>query len=215
MIDNPFLPVLHCIERFETDEFLIEEERQNLLRKVAQSISEYMLDQKEAQIITICTHNSRRSQLSELWIRVAADHYDIPLIRVYSGGTEETAFNTRMIQAIDRAGFHIYQKSINENSQYEIHWKHNQASSQSMFSKKYHDPFNPQQGFIAILVCDQADQGCPVVFGADVRYYVGYEDPKHADNKPNEASIYDAKVSEIGREMIYLMRAVKSLISTK
>lgn len=211
MIGNPFKPILDLISRLESEEFLIDEERQELLFNAASSIVNHLSHNEKTELVIICTHNSRRSQLGEIWIRVAADYYDLPQIISYSGGTESTAFNPRAVRALAHHGFHISQKTNDENYKYEIHWKHNQTTAQVMFSKIIGDPFNPQANFIAILVCDHADEECPVVSGASERYFIGYEDPKYADGSLAEANVYNSKVSEIGREMLFLLRKVKEL----
>jgi len=59
------------------------------------------------QLVFICTHNSRRSQLAQIWAKTAADYYGLKGVETYSGGTETTAFNPRAVAALRRAGFRI------------------------------------------------------------------------------------------------------------
>jgi arsenate reductase len=54
----------------------------------------------------ICTHNSRRSQFSQIWAQTAADYFEIPAF-CYSGGVEVTACNERTIHSLERSGFII------------------------------------------------------------------------------------------------------------
>lgn len=205
-----FRPVQEFIERLESEEFLIDEERQALLRQVATKIQQELIQNDQAEVLVICTHNSRRSQLGELWLRVLCDYFDVSNINSYSGGTEATAFNERMVTALSRAGFQITQRSNGSNPKYEIHWAHNQKNIPPMFSKVYNADINPSSEFIAILVCDQADEECPIIYGAKARFFIGYQDPKTLDDTPKEAENYDAKVAEIGREMTYLVKQLRS-----
>ena len=46
------------------------------------------------------------------------------------------------------------------------------------FSKRYDDPSNPQEGFAALMVCGEADAGCPASEGAALRISMPYLDPK-------------------------------------
>ncbi|MBW2160612.1 MAG: hypothetical protein JRH14_11750 [Deltaproteobacteria bacterium] len=38
------------------------------------------------------------------------------------------------------------------------------------FSKTYDDPGNPAEGFVAVMTCSEADEACPVVSGAALRF---------------------------------------------
>ena len=51
----------------------------------------------------ICTHNSRRSHLGQIWAQKAALHHGLSFIQTFSGGTETTAFNPRAVAALRRA----------------------------------------------------------------------------------------------------------------
>jgi len=80
-----------------------------------------------------------------------------------------------------------------------------------MFSKKYDDDYNPHSGFIAVMVCDHADEGCPVVQGAAHRISLHYVDPKRDDDTPMESDTYRETVELIGKETLYIMSKVKEL----
>ena len=211
MTDKLFKTIHSLIHELNSEEFMIEEDRQELLSEIAGLISTLRKENKRPNLLIICTHNSRRSQLAEVWIRIATDYFGISSLYSYSGGTEVTAFNPRMVKALARAGLHINQKKNSDNPKYSIHWQQEQSEPQLMFSKKYNDAFNPQSGLIALMVCDHADQNCPIIPNADARFSVQYEDPKYADDTLEEGKVYDSKVREIGREMLFLMRKVKEL----
>ena len=146
--------------------------------------------------------------MAELWMRVASAYYDHSEIKSYSGGTEATAFNSRMVDALDRAGFDMVRQQEGSNPHY-IGSLDGYGSSQSMFSKKYDDPFNPNDHFVAIMVCSEADQNCPIVSGADHRVSLPYLDPKASDGTAKEVEAYNAKVLEVGREMLYLASLIR------
>jgi len=181
----------------------IPNERAEKLNQIAQTLLDKRRDGRALDLIFICTHNSRRSQLAELWMRVATQYYGHTNIACFSGGTESTAFNHRMVAALSRAGFELNKISEGDNPRYQAKLD-TYGTSQEMFSKKYSDDFNPQEGFIAFMVCGHADANCPVVTGADERISLPYIDPKAHDDCDKETKAYDAKVLEIGREMLYL-----------
>jgi len=186
---------------------LIDEKRKSLLEKCAASITKQIIEKSKSEIIVICTHNSRRSQLAELWISIGAIHFSLPSISSFSGGSESTAFNHRMVNALIDIGLDFGVQKAGENPRYTIPLEA-ESKAKQCFSKIYSDEFNPQNDFIAILVCHSADEACPTIFGADERYFIPYVDPKRADNTPDEKDAYADKVLEIGREMLYMMSKV-------
>lgn len=48
----------------------------------------------------ICTHNSRRSHLSQLWAQVASFHFGIDQVAVYSAGTQARAIYPMILETL-------------------------------------------------------------------------------------------------------------------
>ena len=148
----------------------------------------------------ICTHNSRRSHLGMVWAAVAGAVYDRP-VATYSGGTEATALNPRMVAALRRAGFRIEDPG-GDNPQYRVHFA-TDAEPLICFSKRYDHGENPSADFAAVMTCGSADRDCPIVPGAEIRFSLTYADPKEADDTPQETQRYDERLRQIGRELLY------------
>lgn len=191
----------------------INEDRLIELEFVASQIVQHQKNAGHTDVIFICTHNSRRSQLAQLWLRAACTYYNIENIQTYSGGTEATAFNKRMIDAITRFGFTV--KKTNEtyegsddNFVYHANLGDDENDTTPLFSKKYDHSINPSTDFIAIMVCSQADKDCPFVPGASSRIALPYVDPKIHDGTDEEKIAYDNKVREIGREILYIAKRI-------
>ncbi|NJN24753.1 MAG: protein-tyrosine-phosphatase [Cyclobacteriaceae bacterium] len=193
-----------CVKDYNS----IDEERKMQLKKLALYIKSKVDAGEEAKIIYICTHNSRRSHMSQLWGMVAADYYGIDGVSTYSGGTEATAFNERSVACLKRAGFQIVQKSEGENPVYEVVFSDHKPVVEA-FSKKYSHKTNPHENFAAVMTCSHADKNCPTVAGASLRVAVPYEDPKVADNTPEESATYDERCKQIATEEFYLFSQVK------
>jgi hypothetical protein len=159
-----------------------------------------------ARLNFICTHNSRRSHFGQVWAQVAAHHFGGDTnVETYSGGTESTAFNERSVAAMRRAGLDVHPVSFSENPKYAVRYAEDR-DPMVCFSKKYIDAStNPTSGFAAVMTCDEADKGCPVVFGAAVRFSTPYVDPKVSDGTPTEVDTYDERCAQIAREMLYVM----------
>jgi arsenate reductase (thioredoxin) len=156
----------------------------------------------------ICTHNSRRSHLSQIWAQTAAHYYNIPNVFCFSGGTEATAFNPRAVQAMQSAGFSISKMSEGTNPIYDVRYSPDIPAIKA-FSKKYDDPFNHDKNFAAVMTCSHADENCPVVFGAEARIPLRYDDPKEFDDTPLEEAKYTERVHQIGREVLFAFSQVR------
>lgn len=186
----------------------IPETRKTELKAMARVISDQAANQEASKMIFICTHNSRRSHMSQLWAQTAAYHYNISNVHCFSGGTEATAFNHRSVRALRKAGFSISQSDSTNNPVYMVQYAYDQAPIKG-FSKKFADPFNPQSDFTAVMTCSHADEQCPYVPGASHRIAIPYEDPKVADNTANEEAKYDERCQQIATELFYAFSLVE------
>lgn len=197
------------VEGIEQEFKLIEQERKNELTDLAMYILEDLNSDEQCHIIFICTRNSRRSHMSQLWAQTAAYYNGIRNVKCYSGGTGATAFNPRSVRALKKAGFEIEKKDSSTNPVYLVKYAKDEELVKG-FSKKFSHESNPQEGFIAVMTCSDADESCPLVPGANERIAIPYEDPKIADDTPQEVEKYDERCRQIAREMFYLFSVVKS-----
>lgn len=186
----------------------IPEKRKESLNELANYISKKQEKNKTAKLTFICTHNSRRSHLGQIWAATAAAYYELDHIETFSGGTEATAFNPRAVAAIKRAGFQVDNPG-GENPHYMVTYADG-GEKLECFSKKYDDYFNPQEDFAAIMTCSDADENCPFIPGASFRIPIPYDDPKEADGTDEETARYDERCLQIATEMFYLMSKVKA-----
>lgn len=180
----------------------ISDERKKILENFAEYILKKSDDRKEINLIFICTHNSRRSHMSQIWAQTASYYFNIPNVKCFSGGTEATAFNPRAVNAIKESGFIITKNDESENPIYLVSYSIN-TEPIKCFSKNYSDPFNPQSNFAAIMTCSDADENCPVIFGADEKFTIRYDDPKEFDGTEIEGTKYKERFDQIGKEMLF------------
>ena len=184
----------------------VPEERQTVL----QVLIDYIQSKKDAAqpvlLNFICTHNSRRSQFSQIWAQTLADKLGVK-IHSYSGGVEVTAFNERAIASIQRTGFKI---SLDGVSNPKVNVKHSDEGSPVIaFSKLFDDATNPQTGFAAVMTCSHADENCPFIAGAEMRIPVRYQDPKAFDDTEMEGQKYDERSLQIASEMAYVFSKIR------
>jgi len=179
-------------------------DRAELLSTIAKLIS---VEKKWAPVTLnfICTHNSRRSQISQAWAIVASSYFGIKNIKAVSGGTEVTAFNSRAVQALTDQGFVLSMKVKTANPGYVLMSGEDEIIE--MYSKTFQqatlDPF------IAIMTCDHADRNCPLVPGAIERFPLAFKDPGHSDGAPDEAAVYRRTADLIGLEILYLFSLIR------
>jgi len=181
----------------------IDPERKALLDRFAGYLKEKARSDEAADLIFVCTHNSRRSHMSQLWAAAAAARHGLK-VWAYSGGTESTAFNPRAVAAVERAGFRVVKTTEARNPVYHVSMS-GDAPAVTCFSKPYDNDPNPKKGFAAVMVCGSADAACPAVFGEEFHIAVPFNDPKASDGTPEEAATYDERCADIAREMLYVM----------
>lgn len=184
----------------------IPEERIRLLNPLIEYIQTKIDLGREIKLNFICTHNSRRSQFSQIWAQTAADYFDIPA-HCYSGGVEVTAFNERAVASIKRSGFRVTSKG-DKNPVYFI-FNSDENEPICTFSKLFNDPINKSDQIAAVMTCSDADANCPIIPGTEKRIAVQYEDPKVYDNTPEEADRYDERSIQIASEMFYVFSKIK------
>lgn len=181
----------------------VSEERKSIL----QPLIDYIQTKVDAKAIInlnfICTHNSRRSHLSQGWAQVLASYYNVPNVFCYSAGTEATALFPVAAQTLENSGFIVEKIADVSNPIYSL--KYSDVKHPIIgFSKTIDSEFNPNTGFAAIMTCSSADVGCPFVPGTEKRIAVTYEDPKVSDGTPQQLETYDERSTQIATEMKYV-----------
>ena len=183
----------------------ISSERLQLLDEMAADLRAKMKKGEEIRLNFICTHNSRRSQFSQIWAQTAAAYHGIDA-NCYSGGVEVTAFNPRAVAAIQRDGFKVVKKE-GENPVYFVFFSEDEQPIVA-FSKVYDDAINAPKDFAAVMTCDHADENCPFIPGAERRFPLRFEDPKDFDDSLLEEKMYSERSHQIGAELFYLFEKV-------
>ncbi|HAH54451.1 MAG TPA: protein-tyrosine-phosphatase [Flavobacterium sp.] len=186
----------------------ISDERKIVLQPLVDFIQRKASNGQEIRINLICTHNSRRSHLSQVWAQTAATYYNIKNAFCYSGGTEATAMFPMVVKTLVKQGFQIKTIAEGNNPVYAIKYSENEHPIIG-FSKTFEDDFNPKNEFAAILTCSSADQGCPFIAGAEVRIPITFEDPKAFDDSPQQAEKYEERSLQIATEMFYVFSQIK------
>lgn len=186
----------------------ISDERKIELQSFIDFIQSKVSENKNVNLNFICTHNSRRSHLSQIWAQTAAYNFGIKNVFCYSGGTEATAMFPKVGDTLTKAGFQIEKLSNEANPVYSIKYSENQHPIIG-FSKKYDDDFNPKSEFAALMTCDHADENCPFIVGCEARIPVRYNDPKVFDNTPQQDEKYQERSNEIASEMLYVFSQIK------
>ncbi|MDM1035991.1 MULTISPECIES: low molecular weight phosphatase family protein [Myroides] len=187
---------------------VISDSRKEVLAPLVTYIQSKVGSKSPIRINFICTHNSRRSHLAQIWMQVAASYYAIPKVSCYSGGTEQTAMYPMVATVLKEQGFNVFKIAEGENPIYAIKYGDNEVPIIG-FSKKYDAVFNPSSDFAAVMTCSQADGGCPFIAGAERRIPITFEDPKEFDGTENQQEGYFNRSLEIASEMFYIVSQIK------
>ncbi|MDX1666215.1 MAG: protein-tyrosine-phosphatase [Saprospiraceae bacterium] len=183
----------------------IDKHRREKLQELADYIGEKLKAEDPVRIVVICTHNSRRSHMGQLWLRAAAAWYGLDdQIYSYSGGTEATSIYPRALEVMERAGFEIARTQEGKNPVYEARVGPGKKSTK-LFSKTYDDPYNPKSDFAALMVCSEADENCPFVPGAEARFSLPFRDPKDFDDTIEEMPRYEETCRKMARQFLFTL----------
>jgi len=115
---------------------LVVDERKMALRPLIDYMQQQLDSQLPIRLNFICTHNSRRSHLAQVWAQVAAAYYAIPAVYSYSGGTEATALFPKVAETLAKQGLSLFRLSDGENPIYAFKYAENAAPIMG-FSKRY------------------------------------------------------------------------------
>ena len=187
----------------------ISEERKQILDILKTYIQTKKDNHQSINLNFICTHNSRRSHLSQIWAQTMANNFKIKNVFCYSGGTEATAMFTVVEETLKKQGFHIEKLSNEKNPVYAIKFSENNNPI-ICFSKTFDADFNPSSNFAAIMTCSHADENCPFIAGAEQRIPVRYDDPKAFDNTPQQLEKYRERSLQIATELFYVFSQINS-----
>ena len=183
------------------------EDRKKILLKISKKITQEYTKNNVVNLNFICTHNSRRSQLGQVWAFYAANYFNLN-IHAFSGGTEVTAFYKNTVKTLQSAGFEFVVLDLShENPKYAITFKDSKNAILG-FSKRFDDETN-KSPFIAITTCNNADENCPFIPNALERFHLPFVDPKFSDGTPEQESAYLKINEQIAAEVFFIFNEVK------
>ncbi|WP_456376669.1 hypothetical protein [Lutibacter sp.] len=198
---------------FETalKELEIDETRVKLLQSIALFIASEIKDDKPVNLNYICTHNSRRSQLAQVWSSYACTYFKLKNIESFSGGTAATTFFRNTVKTLQEVGFKFQLlKFSHQNPEYLISYK-NSTNPIVGFSKLYDNEHN-KSPFIAVTTCSNADENCPFIPNATQRFHLPFTDPKIFDGTLYQAEKYLETNKQIAGEIHFIFKNIKNSI---
>lgn len=204
------------VDQLEQEYEKIGAQRLAMLDDLAAHVSKTLKTRREIQLAFICTHNSRRSQMAQIWAHAAAWINGIPGVASLSGGTEVTRFHPSARMAMHTLGFSFTRVDGNgdhESGPPNEHWRTAVDASgfEPLFcySKHYEQVLHSERPFTAIMTCSHADKHCPVIPGAEARFAMYFDDPGEFDGTDNERAAYLKTAVEIGREILYVFKKAR------
>ncbi len=202
--------IKNIIEKFSNES--ISSERKEILQPLIDYIHQKIDANEPIRLNFICTHNSRRSHLSQIWAQTLAHYYNIPKVSCYSGGTEATAMFPKVAETLTNQGFKILTIAETTNPIYAVKYSET-AHPIICFSKTYDHPFNPSEKYAAIMTCNNADEGCPVVIGSEKRIPIKFNDPKAFDGTELMNQKYAERSLEIAQELNFVFSSINPIFN--
>lgn len=199
------------IKKIELDFEKICESRKEILIQLKKYLLYKYKKRHKANLIFICTHNSRRSHFAQIWLATSISYYNLKNINTFSGGTSVTEFNKRAIVILKKIGYNINNQNGN-NPAYKVSFS-KKISPLKCFSKKYDSSFNPNKNFAAIMTCSDAEKTCPFIPRAEERILLPYDDPKIFDGTNYEEEYYKKSCRKIATEMLFLMSEFQKTVA--
>lgn len=186
----------------------ISEERKVTLQLLIDYIENKVELGEDINLNFICTHNSRRSHLTQIWAQTLSSFFKIKKVYSYSGGTEATALYKSVKETLEKMGFKFEITTEGKNPVYQVFFSEEEQPIVG-FSKKYDHNNNPSSNFAAIMTCSHADENCPFIVGVEKRIPITYDDPKAYDNTSQEKEKYKERSIQIATELYYVFSEIK------
>tara|TARA_B000000475_G_scaffold84994_1_gene68864 strand:- start:151 stop:723 length:573 start_codon:yes stop_codon:yes gene_type:complete len=171
-----------------------EKDKKNLLDDIISKIQKSL--KITNNIVFLCTHNSRRSQLCQVWGTILSKIYNIDL-KFNSAGTEKTEVHKTVFYCFSNLGIEIKDNKIFYGD-----------LSLSLNSKVLEEIQSDK--FISIMTCSDAEKSCPSDSRSIRNISMIYQDPKIFDNTEEEREEYSNTSKLIAEELNYI---IKNLIN--
>ena len=175
--------------------------RQSMMDGYAKEIANHIRKNGSANLVYVCTHNSRRSQFAQLWSAHHSEMLKLP-ITSYSAGTEKTACHPNVLEVLRNEGFGIESDVDNHR----VVWNGNTLTT---LGSKTIDSGDLPNEFFAIMTCSDADENCPFIPSALGRFRLTFEDPKWSDKTNDAIKVYQETSLTISNDIKYLLQQIK------
>lgn len=197
---NPFVKgkIAALITHFDS----IPSERKVILDELQDAISDSLNKNQAANLLYVCTHNSRRSHFGQVAGTLAAAYFGFDFVQCFSAGTEVTAMNSNAVNALVDFGFSMSSDNTANNPLYTFETE--SINPIQCFSKRFDDASIPKENVMAIMTCTDAEQNCPFIPGALRRIPLPYNDPKQSDGSGKEQEVYAERFEQILIEFLYV-----------
>lgn len=179
----------------------IKPKRMEKLDVIARMIKKDVQHKGLANVVFVCTHNSRRSQFAEVALSLCLRELNMEQIETYSCGTEETRIAQPVVDLLKTYDMEVSEEVDKENPIVSLDYE---GWSKKLFSKTYEYKGFEDKEFVAVMVCDDAAENCPFVPRFVNRIPHSYIDPKRADGTDLQEKRYSQTFSLILQEMMYL-----------
>ena len=175
------------------DSFNPNQKRKKRLDNIASVINENL--NKTRSIVFLCTHNSRRSQICEVWGKVFAEIYR-KKININSAGAFKTVVHSQVYESIVKCGLVVDNKK--EIFFDKKKFKLNSKTIDSLTMKN----------FIAVMTCSNAEKSCPNDPRSIRNIKMFFNDPRIYDETDKMSREYLNTTIYIAEELNYIFKNI-------
>lgn len=197
------------IGEIESEFDFINLERKQELAKIVN----YIIEQKKAnqpiKLTFLSKDNTYRSQLSQIWLIVAAQYYQIGGINAFSAGYTPKQFSPKIVGALKRTGLLVEKLKGNQNDTYKISIS-KRSTPTLAFSKTYSNRLNPTKNYLAVFVNEVGSANHSFLANGAVKtIQLPYLTPVDFKKKETDRLAHDEQCRLFAKEMFYIIYSAR------
>lgn len=135
----------------------------------------YNLRLGEDSIVFACSGNSFRSQALQVFFQSWASVKKYKRVKLYSCGYKAMEIDPRLIVFLEKVGYRITKETETENTVYYVKYGEKYPAIK-LIPKACHDASLPQDEFISVLVCEEANGSCEHPRKKGLKITLNYKD---------------------------------------
>lgn len=197
------------VEELESGFDFIPHERKQELGTIVNYLTQQKKANRPIKITLLSKDNAYRSQLSQVWLSIATQYYQLNGINAFSAGYTPKKFSPKVANALKRTGLIVERLKGNELPTYKISARV-KGKPILTFSKSFANRLNPSKEYIAIFMHELAPSTQQFLSnGANTQFDLHYLAPIDFAKKEVDKLAHDEQCQTIAKEMFYIIYSIQ------